>query len=259
MTQTEFDNALLEAAFNNDAVAVSDALDKGADINAQNDLKMSALNWAAFHGNVTLVTFLVNKGADINHPNDVRRTPLIEAVYKQRVTTVQTLLSLGADPDIRGNDDGTALRDAVNAPSQNAEGIPILNMLLKAGANLNIGDASGRTALMRAASFKNGRMIEMLLKAGADPNLKDSDGLTALMHTILSVPVLEGCKEMMRLLILAGADIHLRDNKGRSALDLASRDYMPTETAKFLRAQETDFRKGLDRPVRAPKPLRLKP
>src|ERR1700680_4215143 len=56
----------------------------------------------------------------------------------------------------------------------------VVGALLKAGANLNMADKNGMTALMFAAinSVIPG-INEILLRAGANPSLKDKDGMTA--------------------------------------------------------------------------------
>ena len=58
--------------------------------------------------------------------------------------------------------------------------IEIANMLISAGANLNIQNDDEQTALMIAVFNDNIEIAEMLIKAGADVNIRDSDGDTAL-------------------------------------------------------------------------------
>ncbi len=59
-------------------------------------------------------------------------------------------------------------------------------------------------------------VIEMLLRAGADINARDAQEMTPL---ILGASC--GRPERVRMLLRAGADIHLRDAKGKTALDHA--------------------------------------
>ena len=56
-----------------------------------------------------------------------------------------------------------------------------IEVLLKAGADINARDKGGWTPLMRAARWnQNPEVIEVLLKAGANARAKDKQGKTAL-------------------------------------------------------------------------------
>lgn len=79
-------------------------------------------------------------------------------------------------------------------------------------------DLSGRTLLMKAAKAGNEWQVKRLLEAGADINLKDNDGWTALMYTVRYNEGLE-CVE---LLLNAGADIKVANNYGLTAIALAA-------------------------------------
>lgn len=79
-------------------------------------------------------------------------------------------------------------------------------------------DAGGRTLLMRAAKSGNEWQIQRLIDSGADINLTDNDGWTALMY---AVRYSEGI-ECVELLIDANADIKITNKFGNSALTLAA-------------------------------------
>ena len=121
-------------------------------------------------------------------------------------------------------------------------------------------DASGETALMRAVREKNLALIEKLLLHGADPNLQDKNGKTALIMAIedianpnipdklgktlalarswsgtialpLAIPVKDRATEAIRIeeaiqivrkLVSAGADPDIKDNDGKTASDFTS-------------------------------------
>ena len=52
--------------------------------------------------------------------------------------------------------------------------------LLDAGADINIQDKFGETALMRAAAWGHTGVMELLIRAGADPGIKNNEGRTAI-------------------------------------------------------------------------------
>jgi hypothetical protein len=56
-----------------------------------------------------------------------------------------------------------------------------LDQLLGQGADVNAGDRTGVTPLMRAAYHGQLAMVRALVEHGADPNAKDRSGLTAMM------------------------------------------------------------------------------
>ena len=73
--------------------------------------------------------------------------------------------------------------------------------LVAAGANVNLQDKTGKTALMNAVLHNNTEIVRVLVAARADLNLKDYYGWTAL-----SEAAKEGYTEIVRVLIAAGAD-----------------------------------------------------
>jgi ankyrin repeat protein len=85
--------------------------------------------------------------------------------------TVSLLLASGANPNIRD-------RRLGNTPLiANAFDPAIARYLLKAGANVNAQNKSGKTALMESW---NAELTRVLLQAGADPWLVDKQGHSAL-------------------------------------------------------------------------------
>ena len=84
--------------------------------------------------------------------------------------------------------------------------------------NPNEADSHGRTLLMQAAKLGNDWQIKNLLKAGADVNLKDREGWTALMYAV-RYQENENCVE---LLLQAGADVKAVNMFETSALKLAA-------------------------------------
>uniref|UniRef100_A0A671NE87 Ankyrin repeat domain 50-like n=1 Tax=Sinocyclocheilus anshuiensis TaxID=1608454 RepID=A0A671NE87_9TELE len=99
-----------------------------------------------------------------------------------------------------------------------------VEILLNAGANLNLADGDGRTALSVAAlcvpsaagGRGHGEVVSLLLERGANPEHKDTDGMTPLL-----LASYEGHEEVVELLLEAGADV---DEKGRSPLILAAQE-----------------------------------
>ncbi len=103
-------------------------------------------------------------------------TSLIKAISDNDVDRVNILLYAGVDPNER-NDEGMApLVAAANAD------VKITEMLLKHESKVNFTSKDGTTPLMAVA--KTGRLdiAKVLLQHGANPNLKDAKGKTALNY-----------------------------------------------------------------------------
>jgi uncharacterized protein len=92
-----------------------------------------------------------------------------------------------------------------------------LTYLANLGANPNIADSRGVTALMRASQIGFFEGVETLITAGAQVDIANSTGETPL---ILAVHRRD--TEMMRVLLRAGANPDRTDNSGRSARDYAA-------------------------------------
>ena len=76
---------------------------------------------------------------------------------------------------IAGTEDGTALCEAVKAGS-----VQCIDLLLKAGADVNFRGIDDKTALFEASKYNSVQCMDLLLKAGAGVNTSDKCGETAL-------------------------------------------------------------------------------
>jgi hypothetical protein len=74
------------------------------------------------------------------------------------------------------------------------------------------------TVLISASLFEtNSQIVNLLLEKGADPNIRNKNGWTALMFASKN-----GCIKIVSSLLSYGADPNNIDKKGRSAIELAS-------------------------------------
>jgi len=131
------------------------------------------------------------------------RPPLIVAVERAQRPVVERLLREGADLHARTPDGVTPLYAA--AFHGRTE---ILRLLLAAGAEVDDRAAHGRTALFTAAAEGQVGTVEVLLSAGADPNARSD--LEELAQTPLHMAAVEGQIETARRLIAGGAEVNAR-------------------------------------------------
>jgi ankyrin repeat protein len=102
-----------------------------------------------------------------------------------------------------------------------------VNRLLRDGANVQVRDKEGHTALSIAAYYNSTEIAEALLKRGADPNARGYDGLTPLMRAAKN-----GNTEAVRLLLSHGANANAQGMNGETALKLASGDRQKEAAAR---------------------------
>ena len=88
-------------------------------------------------------------------------------------------------------------------------------MLLDAGADRNLRDVCGETALMAASSEGHAEIVRLLLEAGADKDMKDGTSRSNL--TALMLATSKGHVEIVSLLLDAGANPNMQDWHNRTA------------------------------------------
>ncbi|MGH7465670.1 MAG: ankyrin repeat domain-containing protein, partial [Longimicrobiales bacterium] len=93
--------------------------------------------------------------------------------------------------------------------------LPLINMLLAAGARADIAGDDGWNAVQRAARSNNLEMLQLLTRRRAPLN-----GTSAAVAPALWIAVEYGHVEAARILLRGGASPYLRWD-GRSAIDLA--------------------------------------
>jgi outer membrane protein assembly factor BamB len=149
-------DALWAAVRAGDAKAAAAALDRGARVNATNEMGISALWIAAGKGNLDVIELLIRRGADVNARDGIwYQTPLSIAVGGRRLAAAHRLLKAGA------KDVDAAL---FTAASQGNEAM--VRMILDRG---KVSRDALDAALYSAATAKRERLSQALKLAGARP------------------------------------------------------------------------------------------
>jgi ankyrin repeat protein len=146
------------------------------------------------------------------------------------------LLKAGADVNIVNSTGHTALAEAVNKNI-----IPIVQLLLNHGADTSITDIAGHNALFRAVHEGHVFMMDMLVKRGASITAVDNHGNTVLMSALSERQELAA----EWLIQHGGVDINAANNEGFTALHTASAFSCSDDTAmvELLLANGADVHK----------------
>lgn len=166
----------------------------------------TAFNFAAHWGDISTLTMLLSRA---HFDEQTLNDGACAASRSRDADALELLLQAG------GNAKGEAYeRPLVLCAVSNASGAAI-RVLVRHGADVNVKDRHGQTALMMAASGYDSGIVEQLIVMGSKTNDSDDQGRTALMYAA------DHCFYWnITPLLAAGADPHLRDHDGRTALDL---------------------------------------
>ena len=151
--------------------------------------------------------------------------PLIQAVRNQDLAAARALVAAGADVNLRQLDGATALHWAVHW-----EDLEATELLISAGANVDTANDLRVTPLLMACTSGNAVIVETLLEAGANPRDALSSGETALMLASRA-----GTVKAVEALLTRGADVNATEGtRGQTALMWAVANTHPEVTKTLL-------------------------
>lgn len=203
--------ALHLAAQEGKAAMVLALIEKGAQVNAEDQDDFTPLHDAAAAGKTDAVVALLEHSARVNASSLYGFTPLHLAADGGFTATALVLLDKGANIEAVTSNELTPLHCAViNRHAATAEA------LLRRGANVEAEDTNGATPLHYAASANDANMVRMLLSHKANINNQGNDG-----NSPLHVAAYDGTSAMVRLLLEYGADPTLKNAEGYTPLQLA--------------------------------------
>ena len=169
---------------------IQQLLDKGADVNAKTD-EGTALMMAVRRGQTEIVKLLLAAGAQIDAKHRLGDSALIMSARRSipemnppqgqplpppASEIMSLLLASGSDPNFSGQWGHTALMEANTAAK--------VKLLVTRGAQVNVRDEMGQTALVHAVDRGDVEVVDALLQAGADASIPDEKGATALLYAL---------------------------------------------------------------------------
>jgi ankyrin repeat protein len=215
-TLPEGQTLVMQAARTGKVDAVKRIITAGSNVNARETRTgTTALVWAATSNRSDVVRALAEAGADLNIQSKVTNYPhtqngvLLSGVEEGVSYVGQTVLPRGGWSAV------------MYAAREGAAGAA--RALADAGANLDLTDPEGTSALIIAIINGHWDTASVLIEKGADPNLADIKGMTPLyaaidMHTLgdtfgrpyPQAPVIEGSVGVIKMLLAKGANPNAR-------------------------------------------------
>ncbi|MEJ0006673.1 MAG: ankyrin repeat domain-containing protein [Steroidobacteraceae bacterium] len=184
-----------EAAIRGDSQVMRALLSAGASVESANADGQTALMILARTSNTPAAQLLISHGANVNaHEKWRNQSALMWAAAQAQPAMVHLLLQHGAVVDDRSLVNDWA-REVTAEPRMQAR------------------PSGGLTPLLYAARAGCLECAQLLIKAGADPNLGDPDGVSALLESTLNFHF-----DIAAFLVKRGADVDHWDTWGRSAL-----------------------------------------
>jgi ankyrin repeat protein len=227
--------ALIDAVRSGSIDRIRAVLRSGADVNARQGDRATALHWAAHKDDVAAADLLIGAGAAVDATNDLGATPLWLASLNGSARMVGHLLDAGANPNLTLTSGESPLMAAARSGSVEA-----VQRLIAKGADVNAKERfKGQTALMWAVEQRHARVARALLTSGADVDarstvwhqLENTAGNTnatgdfLMAHggsTALLFAARQGDVDTATVLLEAGAKVSDTDAAGTSALVIAA-------------------------------------
>jgi ankyrin repeat protein len=174
---------LVRAAGDGSVAAVESALADGADLEARDGRRRTALLLAVTGDHVDVARLLVSRGADVNAVDDQRDTPFLVTGVTGSVEMLDALLPGRPDTALTNRYGGVSV-----IPAAERGHAPYVRAVLEnTDIDVNHVNDLGWTALLEAVILGDGgrrhqKVVRILLAGGAHPAIADREGVTALQH-----------------------------------------------------------------------------
>jgi ankyrin repeat protein len=155
------------------------------------------------------------KGKDQKEPNPQSNLyHLLHAATHGDISELQNTLKVGANPNLVDPTGQSALMGAAYVGNQ-----AILKELVNAKCTIDQKDSSGYTALMYACNSGKIECVKFLIENGANVNATDKDNSTPIMFAAQ-----HGFIEIVKVLLLKGGNPNTKGKHGLNARDFAKQN-----------------------------------
>lgn len=192
-----------------------DLFDAGAKLqqNVQGD--SDPLLVAVKRNSIDCLLLLLEKGTAANNPNNEKMSPLMQAIAQHLYFAVDCLLDSGVDPNFSTDKGDTALLISMFVTDPKIKNV--INSLILKGADPNIADSLGATAIHRCCQYQNLELLKLLVNHGGHLQTKDKKMKSALSYCLMNNDP-EAMQQMVEYLLENGLDINEKDDNGSTFL-----------------------------------------
>jgi len=174
-----------------------------------------------------IVQLLLNYGLDVNYMLKVSKINalhkvcikhfgmghvLTDTVIRKKLETIEILVKAGIDINSQNNRGNTALHYAHDDTH-----IDVVKLLVAKGIDMNIQNIKGHTVLHNVFLRTQEKVVRFLLQAGIDPNIQDELGNTVLHISC----IFRKNPKMVKFLLRTKIDVNRQNKLGDTALSCA--------------------------------------
>ncbi|UJR24559.1 hypothetical protein I4U23_005934 [Adineta vaga] len=236
--------ALHQSCIDNNLHMVEYLLNKKADINCQDNEGWTPLHAASSCGNIDIVKYLLSHGAIVDVCNNEGELPIDIAEGEDIISYLEDDMRRKGidDQQSRNYEHQLMIKHAQDSLNNNKNG-------LKSTADVIVHIRTGATALHVAAAKGYIDVIDLLIRAGANLNSVDNDGWTPL-HAAAHWDK----HDVIKYLIEKNASLDVKNYAGQTPLDVC--DGETSDLLKELKAKQPPMKNEPTEPVRRILPTR---
>jgi uncharacterized protein len=233
--QQELDTRLIAAAWADDVRRARRLVDRGADVNAEDETEQSAFLIATSEGHLELLELTLRRGADVRAKDSYNGTGLIRAAERGHWDVVGRLLQAGVQRDHVNELGWTALHEAVLLGDGSSRYVDTVRVLVAGGVDVTIPSGrDGSTPVQQATSEGYDEIAALLSRVDRNPPASRRAADRVLLRAAST-----GDADAAALALRAGARLEARDAHRRTPLLRAvTADHLPV--ARLLVALGAD-------------------
>ena len=218
LSKEELNELFLDECYNTTDLThkkVVEFFENGADINYKDKENLNSFFLASRYENVDINREFLKRGADVNEPLTAgSKNTVWTNYYSTNYETLKLFIEYGANLDHIGDNGCGVLHNLTKCTEEKFH--QNVKLLIDSGANVNLKNNQGQTALFIACANGCVEYINLFAEKGCDINLVDNQGNTPLI-----VAVKNNKKSSVEALLKLNANKDIKDSQGQTAYELS--------------------------------------